>query len=158
MHKLYELEETIEKEIDQIIAQGCVKPDQWENLGEAVDILKDISTVKAMEGGSYDNGGSYGYNSYGSYGPYDNYRMPRMRSYDGDMIDSRGSRDNGMGSGNSYNNSYGNSGMSRGRGSYESGENVHEAIMLLERKLDHTQDPKMRESLMATIDMMKGQR
>lgn len=144
MHKIYELEDIIEKEIDQIIAQGCVKPDQWKNLGEAVDIAKDISTIKAMEGGSYDEGGSYG-----SYGRPD-MRTPRYTgggrmSYDGDMVDSRGSRDNYGNSGRSYN------------GSYESGQNVHEAIMLMERKLDHTQDPKQREALMTTIEMMRRQ-
>lgn len=141
MHKIYELEDIIEKEIDQIITQGCVKPDQWKNLGEAVDIAKDISTIKAMEGGSNSNS----YNSYeGSSFRY----MPRNRSYDGDRIDSRGSRD-------AYN-SYGNSMNSYG-GSYESGQNTQEAIIMLERKLDHTQDPKQREHLMATIDMMKRQ-
>lgn len=141
MHKLFELESVVEQEIDSVIQQGCVKPDQWDSLGKAVDIMKDISTIRAMEDGEYEKG-EYSRDSYPYVHiprhPYSRDGYMRGNSYDQDRIDSRGSRD----------------GWNEPTGHSMDGD-VDSAIIVLEKRLDKTRDPKARESIMATIDSLK---
>lgn len=134
MHKLYEAKELVEKEIGQVVAQGCVKPDQWDNLGKAIDVYKDIVTIESMQ--NYDN------NEYSQARPYMSRDPWNANSYDVDRIDSRGSR---MGSMNSYEN-------------YSRGNDNYHAIRMMENELDHTSDPKKREYLMETINILKNER
>lgn len=70
MNELYELCDNLKDEIKQINAKGDISPTELENAYKAVDIIKDIKTIEAMEeaGNSYE--GSYE-------GSYDDY----SRSY-----------------------------------------------------------------------------
>lgn len=139
MHKIYELKDLVEREIGNIVDKGGVKPEEWKNLGEAVDIYKDIVTIESMlEFGEPDD-----YSR-----EYSGYRRPYSRNsyrngYDGDMIDSRGSRTGARM--NSYENS-------------RDGGNTEETIRMLEHKLNMTQDPAKRDSLAKTIEMLKYER
>ncbi len=53
MRMMNDLESLVKKEIGMIVDQGCVKPEQWGPLGEAVDIIKDITTIRAMTEGEH---------------------------------------------------------------------------------------------------------
>lgn len=136
MHKIFELQNVVENEIGRIVEKGQIKADEWDNLCKAVDIMKDIETIRSMQefddyGGSsqrYDR--DYSRNSYGNY--YGN-SYERGGSYANDMNDSRGSR------------------QSRG-------DNMDHSIKMLEEKLDRTSDPTKRDALMKTIEMMKYER
>lgn len=140
--RLYELENLVMKEVGSVIDAGCIKPDEWKNLYYAADIIKDIATIESMQ--NFDNNQSSNYypderqmsrNSMGRI-PMNTPIRSYENSYNGDMVDSRGSRD-------SYN----------GR----SNDNEH-AIHVLEDKLNKTNDPTMRDHLMKTIEMMKYER
>lgn len=48
MKNLKGLCELIDKEIGEVVKRGEIYPDEWDHLGEAVDILKDITTIEAM--------------------------------------------------------------------------------------------------------------
>ena len=48
----------IEEELEDITKSGKLNPDTLEVIGESVDIIKDITTIKAMKEASYDNGTS----------------------------------------------------------------------------------------------------
>jgi len=50
-------------EMDRIASKGAMNGGDLEVLYKASDILKDLETIEAMQGGSYDMDGSYG-NSY----------------------------------------------------------------------------------------------
>jgi len=97
----------IEEELEDITKSRKLNPDTLEVIGESVDIIKDITTIKAMKEASYDNGTSRD-------GGYSN----RMY-YDDDYTMARGGR--------------GDSRMTReGRGGYTR----HDEKEMLEEKLD----------------------
>lgn len=50
--------EMIEIELEDIARDRKLNPDTLEVIGEAVDIVKDISTIKAMKEASYEGGSS----------------------------------------------------------------------------------------------------
>lgn len=85
MKVLEDLCDVLEDELKEIVRTGDMSPQVLDNTYKAVDILKDIETIKAMKEASY------GGNSYmgGSYMPYydDDYSMARGRGgnsrYDG---------------------------------------------------------------------------
>ena len=78
-----EICDMIEDELEDITKSGKLNPDTLEVIGESVDIIKDITTIKAMKEASYDSGTSRegGYSS-------------RMY-YDDDYTMARGGRGNG---------------------------------------------------------------
>lgn len=75
---MFKLQDMILCDIDEITKKGSIKPEEYEMIGEAVDILKDLKTIEAMDeyGESPEmsgympryrmNGGYSG--NYGSYG------------------------------------------------------------------------------------------
>jgi hypothetical protein len=66
----------IEYELEDITKGGKLNPDTLEVIGESVDIIKDITTIKAMKEASYDNGTSRdGYSNRMYYD--DDYTMAR---------------------------------------------------------------------------------
>lgn len=76
MHKL--IEKTKES-IDEILDAG-INPNNLQNLGELVDIYKDIKEVECMQYGNYsDSYGRAGYDSYGRDAYGDSYGR---RGYD----------------------------------------------------------------------------
>lgn len=68
--------EVLEAELREIVRTGDMSPTVLDNTYKAVDIIKDIKTIHAMEDASYGN--SYG----GSYMmPDDDYSMARGGNY-----------------------------------------------------------------------------
>ena len=118
MKDLERIEELIEHEIKPLTSKQDISPTELERLGEAVDILKDVETIRAMKEAEYEyqddeysqarGRGRGRYNSYDTPNPmshdgsYDMYR-PYIRSYD---TPNQGTSNNqGMSNGNSMMNS-----------------------------------------------------
>lgn len=57
MNELYDLCENLKDEIKELNKKGDISPTELERAYKAVDIIKDIKTIEAMEeaGNSYDN-------------------------------------------------------------------------------------------------------
>lgn len=117
MRALSELKEMLEDDVKKITKKGDISPDELNNVYKAIDIIKDIETIKAMrEHGDYSQeGGSYG--SYNSYNQAENSNRRPYYSYDGNSMDGGNSMGNSMAgnSMNSYDGSYDSSYARRGR-------------------------------------------
>ena len=75
---LYDICEMLEDDMKEVVKKGDISPTELERVYRAVDIIKDIKTIEAMESGEYSNdGGSY---------------RSSYNSYDGDMSNARGGR------------------------------------------------------------------
>ena len=87
MTALEDLKSLLEKEITKVTAKGDITPVDLKNLGDAVDILKDIETINAMhEYGSDDESYSMsnrGYSSRGMSRYYPDVRYPDDVNYRG---------------------------------------------------------------------------
>ena len=89
MKAMMDLKELLEEEIAKIVKKGDVTPTELERLDDAVDIIKDITTICAMEEYDYqmeEPGYSGRYPRYmrdGRGGPYNGYR----RGYGGNSRD-----------------------------------------------------------------------
>ena len=98
MKALEDLKELLVDQIKKVTKKGDITPNELENMYKAVDIIKDISTIKAMEKAEkeeeeysqrgysrdrYSRDGSYGGSS--MRGSYDGNSM-RGGSYDGNMM------------------------------------------------------------------------
>ena len=55
---LCDLAEKAHKDIKKLLKKEDITPEEWKTAGAAIDILKDISTIKAMEE-EYGSGGDY---------------------------------------------------------------------------------------------------
>lgn len=56
MHKLLnQLRDLVLCDIETVTKEGKIAPNNYPMLGEAVDILKDIETISAMEEGGYSS-------------------------------------------------------------------------------------------------------
>lgn len=73
MKILEDICDILEDELKEIVRNGDMSPQVLDNTYKAVDIIKDIKTIKAMEDSIYDGRYSYG----GSYGWDDDYSMNR---------------------------------------------------------------------------------
>ena len=98
---MHDLKDMILCDIDETVKKGQISPADYQALGEAVDIVKDIETIEAMRNYEYEtpemsgamSGGrmypmgrynsGYSGNSYGSYGGYsgERGRSPRTGRY-----------------------------------------------------------------------------
>lgn len=98
---MHDLKDMILCDIDETVKKGQINPADYQALGEAVDIIKDIETIEAMRNYEYEtpemsgamSGGrmypmgrynsGYSGNSYGSYGgsSYERGRSPRTGRY-----------------------------------------------------------------------------
>ena len=98
---MHDLKDMILCDIDETVKKGQISPADYQALGEAVDIIKDIETIEAMRNYEYEtpemsgamSGGrmypmgrynsGYSGNSYGSYGgsSYERGRSPRTGRY-----------------------------------------------------------------------------
>lgn len=68
MDCIKDFEKMVKKEIENVNAKGDLMPTDVKNIGEAVDILKDLYTIEAMKSGGegYSQTGPMMYgNSYG---------------------------------------------------------------------------------------------
>ena len=103
MEILYDLKDLICEELDKINKKHDINPGELEMAYKAVDIIKDITTIEAMEdadfgGDSYDDDMSYARNrdSRGRYssrrgrGSYDGGNYSNRRSYNDRMQMDRG--------------------------------------------------------------------
>ena len=80
--------EILEDELKEIVRNGDMSPTVLDNTYKAVDIIKDIKTIDAMENATYDGRYSYG----DSYGWDDDYSMatrPRTMRPDNRRMDYR---------------------------------------------------------------------
>lgn len=148
MKMMDDLKEVLEDELKKIAKKGEINPQELDGAYKAIDIIKDIATIKAMEKeypeegqsyrGSYDmsndysNRGNSSYNSYnrgGSYGPIWNQEqgMNSMRGGSYNSYAGRRGRD-GDGDGqysedgsyDNYSNDYSNRRGRDARGRYTS--------------------------------------
>ena len=81
MQTLYDLCDMLDDELKDVVRNGDVSPTELDRVYKAVDIIKDIKTIEAMEDYSYDN-----YSRDNSYaGDNMSYNMSRARrGRDGD--------------------------------------------------------------------------
>ena len=94
MKVLDELCDVLEDELEDIVKSARsngMSPDELVNAYKAVDIVKDITTIKAMKEAEYEG---YSRDNYSNrmmpyYGSYDDYSMARGRGANA-MRDSRG--------------------------------------------------------------------
>ncbi len=114
MQALYDMCEMLDDELKEIVKKGDISPTELDRAYKAVDIIKDIKTIEAMEDYSYDD-----YSRRNSYaGDNMSYNMSR------DMSNARRGRD-GDGDGRySEESSYRRGG--RGRYSREGSYNSYE--------------------------------
>ena len=76
--ELYELCENLKKEIRQLNTKPDISPTELERLYKAVDIIKDIKTIEAMEdAGGYSNMYPYSYDDGMSYARGGRYSYDR---------------------------------------------------------------------------------
>ena len=158
MRALTELKEMLEDDVKKITKKGDVSPEELSNVYKAVDIIKDIETIKAMrEHGDYSQeGGSYG--SYNSYNQEGSYRRPYY-SYDGNSMDGGSSMGNSM-AGNSMN-SYARRGRDgdgdgryseRGSYGYSRHTDKEQMIQKLEQMMKTAQTEEQKKAIMRCID------
>lgn len=88
MKVLEEICEILEGELDEIARKNNITASELEHVDKAVDIIKDIKTIKAMESEYGDRRSSFGneYDMSGRYMPY----MRRDSDYDGYYSERRG--------------------------------------------------------------------
>lgn len=88
MKVLEEICEILEGELDEIARKNNITASELEHVDKAVDIIKDIKTIKAMESEYGDRRSSFGneYEMSGRYMPY----MRRDNDYDGYYSERRG--------------------------------------------------------------------
>lgn len=78
---MYALQDLILCDIDAITKKGKIEPSEYPILGEAVDILKDLKTIEAME--EYGESPEVsGYMRRSSYNSYNNGGYSTMRGRD----------------------------------------------------------------------------
>lgn len=173
MKAMEELKEMLEEELKKITKKGDITPTELENAYKAVDILKDIETIKAMqEAGGEDGGYSMRGNSYMMPYMYSmddmSYNMSHRGSYDGMSHNSYGSyaragRD-GDGDGRySEDGSYRRGRDARGRytsrdGSYETGYSRHdkkEMMQNLQMMMQQAGSEKERKAIRDCIEELE---
>lgn len=129
MRVLDDMCDMLEDELKQIVKKDDISPQELDSAYKAIDILKDIETIKAMQRSEYSNEYSqrmpYSYDDYSmnyanNYGGSNNYNS--NRSY------ARGGRD-GDGDGR-YNES-----RDRGYSRHDDREHLMSKIEELERKV-----------------------
>lgn len=129
MYVLDELKEMISRELKTITRQDSITPQTLEAAYKAVDILKDIETIEAMQEAGYSN-----------------------NSYDDDMSYTS-MRSNGMG----Y--SYARGRDSRGRYTsrdYSRHAELDHMLGKLEMMSDDTDDPKVKKAIDQCIAKIEG--
>jgi len=127
----------LEREIDKEVAKGSLTPDSVRTLGAAIDIVKDVKTIEAME---EEYGGYSGHYPNRGYMPYYAYDMEMDgRSYAPRRRDSMGrySRDDG--------------------GSYRQEYSRESKIDQLQRMMDESKDPSEKESIRRLIVHMENE-
>jgi hypothetical protein len=133
MRVLDDMCDMLEDELKQIAKKDDITPQELDNAYKAVDIIKDIETIKAMK--KADEGYSNNYSNRGPYyGSYDyddmSYARDYSRDYSNEYSRARGGRD-GDGDGR-YNESRARGGYSR----HDDKGQLMQKIEEMQRKLD----------------------
>lgn len=133
MNELYDLCENLKDEIKELNKKGDISPTELERAYKAVDIIKDIKTIEAMEeaGGSYDDYSNDGYSRR-------MYRDGSYNSYEGGGSNARGGNSREYSEDGSYRR--GRDGMgrytSRDGGSRDGGYSGHEEKEQMMRQIE----------------------
>jgi len=136
MRILYKINDKMEYELETICKKEELSDMDVDLMGKMVDIIKDISTIEAM-----NNPEKYGWsNEYDDDYSRTTYRMPRM-SRDMDEASYRRGRDS-MGRYTSYDDGY-------------SRHSKEEMINNLKVMMENARTPQERESYRATIEQMQ---
>lgn len=66
MDCIRDFERMVMKEVENVVSKGDLTPADVKNLGEAIDIVKDLYTIEAMKQpvGGYSQGMGYSYGRY----------------------------------------------------------------------------------------------
>lgn len=137
METLQSMKSLAMKDIKCVVDKGQILPTDYQNLDKAIDIVKDIETIEAME--------EYGETDY----EVSSRAMPHMRSYGPNVhlpMDSYGT-DPYYASNGSY-----ERGRSARTGRYVSMDNDIRAH--LQNEMSRTADPQERQALQRVIDRM----
>lgn len=143
MEVLYELKELLTKELDKIVEKHDINPAELEMAYKAVDVIKDICTIDAMENAEYDEfdeegsyrGSSYEGGGYSGRRGYSRAGRSNRGSYEGGYSGRRGGR-------------YSRAGRSN-RGSYEGG--------VYSGRMSYDDEEMSKEHMMQKIDEMQRQ-
>lgn len=123
MESLYRLKDMLCNQVDEIVAKNDITPTELDRVYKVVDVIKDISTIEAMDeagyGENFDEEASYrgGRGGYSRASMRGNYRG----SYDNGYSSRRGGR-------GSYRMSYDDEDMSK--------EHIMQKITELQRKVE----------------------
>lgn len=134
MYNFDRIKDMIYREMDGISDEGQLTFDCVQALGEMVDILKDISTVEAMEESNY------------GYSNNDGYSQRGRKYYDGNSYG--GSSYGRGGNGSSMRSSY-NGGYSRDDGT------KRDMVQKLENLWNETRDEHDKEAIKRLLDQMR---
>lgn len=135
MTELYDLCENLRDDIRELTKKGDISPTELDRAFKAVDIIKDIKTIEAMEeaGGSYDYSNDGYSRNRGSYDDYSNNSYASNRGRDGDG-DGRYSEARGRDAMGRYTS---RDGMSReGYSGHEEKEHMLRQIEQMKRKVE----------------------
>lgn len=129
----------VKREIDKEVAKGSLTPDSIRTIGYAIDVVKDIKTIEAME--------EYGDDGYSGHYPDKGWRVMPHYAYDEMPERSYARRRDSMGrySRDDYDSSY--RGYSR-----------DEKIDHLQRMMDESKDPDEKETIRRLIVKMESER
>lgn len=152
MKVLYDIQDMLEDELKKIAKKDEITTGDLDNIYKMVDIVKDVTTVKAMEEGGYSQESSRrSYEgSYGRGGSYNSYDGSYRGSYEGSY--GRRGRDGDSDGRYSEEGSYRNS-----RGSYDgySGHNKEQMIEHLTEMMRNARNEEERDAYRKVIDQMK---
>ena len=133
MKTLNDFSEMLCKQIDKVNKKGDISPEELQRMDKAVDIIKDISVICAMEEYGYDTEED-AYSKTGMYGySRDPYYMPPYYSR------------------NAHRNSMGR--YSRG---YSRDDATHKMKIDLEDRLANAQDQSERDAIMKCLRALDG--
>lgn len=134
MRLMDDLAEMLEKELKNIVKQDSITPQSLEVVDKAVDIIKDIETIKAMRG---EFGSEYSNRGYYDYIGDDGYSMAR------DRYGRYASRD--------Y-----SSNMMHSNRRYSRHDETEAMIAKLESMSEVTDDPRIRRAIDQCITKLEG--
>ena len=167
MKSTEDLKEILEDWLKKIGKKEDITPQELEYAYKAIDILKDIETIKAMREAGYSNDGQMSRNSYNSYdGSYDGYYQHDWRQDASHNSYARYGRD-GDGDGRYSEDSSYDYSTRRGRdtmgrftsrdSSYDYSRHSEKELMVqkLETMADITTDPKTKRAIEQCITKLE---
>ena len=143
MREFDSIKDMVYCEIDDISRQGKLDMNTLKELGDLVDILKDIGSIEMFEDGIEVQDDGYGYSQMNSYNRNGGYSQKRFPIYYNDGNSYRGGR--GMNGGYSR----------RGRGYSYDGDKDH-MIEKLNHLMMEATDQKDKDAIQRLIEQMEN--